>query len=173
MHPVLDIQAGKFNTFSGKVVDIMNPTVDMIDSRDIAMGLSNNCRWGGQCNHFYSLAQHSIYVATMAPAGLEPEALIHDASEAYLGDVIKPLKVILGKVYADIEEKWMRVICSKYGVDYNRLELIKEYDIAALVHEFDYFFKGERQCAEFHNILSNKRTVYEGFLNVWNATFPS
>lgn len=171
LHDVMNVEVGKFNTCYGKVADIMNPTRDMIDVRDIARGLANVCRFGGQIPQHYSVAHHSLYVAALAPDDLTMEALIHDASEAYLGDIIKPLKLIIGKVYSDIEEKWMRIICECFGVKYERLELVKKYDLLALQYEFDHFFKG----AGRHDLkcIMAYTEAYETFLYTIYNHFPN
>lgn len=132
---------GVFNTQSGLLVDINNPTADMINTGDIAHALSNTCRFNGHTSDFYSVAQHSLLVAVLAPKELRLEALLHDASEAYLGDVIKPLKNILGKTYTDLEDRFMEVIINKYGLDKQKLDSIKAYDKEALELEHDVFFK--------------------------------
>lgn len=143
-HPVLNVYDGLFNTVSGEVVSLHQPTPEMIFIDDIAHALGNICRFGGQVKRFYSVAQHCLVVAAMAPDNIKMEALLHDASEAYLGDVIKPLKVILGHVYTDIEDKFMCAITSRFGLETKHMELIKPLDNLALEVEFEYMHKGDR-----------------------------
>ena len=102
-HPVHEFYSGHFNTVSGKIIDLNHPTEDMIDIKDIAAALSKICRFGGQINQFYSVAQHCVLVAAMAPAIIKKEALMHDAAEAYLLDIPKPLKHQLGRSYKKFE----------------------------------------------------------------------
>ena len=142
MVALTNYQAGKFETFTGKEVDILNPTEKMICMEDISHGLANICRFGGHLNRHYSVAMHTLLVMDLAPVHLKQAALLHDASEAYLGDVIKPVKHILGKVYADLETNWTNVICSKFCVDPELLRLIKPYDIVALELEYKHIKKG-------------------------------
>ena len=59
---------------------------------DIAHGLAFQCRFNGQTGTFYSVAQHSLMVMSLVPEELQFAALLHDAAEAYLGDMVKPLK---------------------------------------------------------------------------------
>ena len=141
-HNVHAVYDGVFNTASGIIVDIHNPTPDMITLEDIACGLSKICRFGGQINEFYSVALHSCYVSQIAPPDIRLEALLHDASEAYLGDIIKPLKVILGATYTDIETRFMKVISAKFQLDWDDLQGIKQYDTKMLEIEHEYFQKG-------------------------------
>lgn len=142
-HPILDVSAGKFNTVSGKIIDINNPIIDMFCIEDIITGLSNLCRFGGQSNQFYSIAQHSILVSILAPESLKKAALMHDASEAYLGDIISPLKKILGSLYYPIEESFMKLIWEKYNLNWDDLAAIKGYDLKALEMEHVAFQQGD------------------------------
>ena len=132
-HPVHLCNDGVINTSSGKIIDLKNPTTDMIDIKDIANGLSKICRFGGQVTHYYSVAQHSVLVCYMMKEGegdYALEALLHDASETYLGDVIKPLKVILGNNYKWLENRFENVIAKKY-------DLLQSPDVEKLVHKYD------------------------------------
>lgn len=141
-HPVHQCNDGMFNTASGIKMDIKNPQPHMFTLTDIATGLGNICRFGGQLGKFYSVAQHSILVMYLAPAELKKAALLHDASEAYLGDVIKPFKVILGNAYSHFEASFMRVISEKYGVTESELDRVKQYDRIALEIEHNAFQRG-------------------------------
>lgn len=79
-------------TFSGKWIYPLDPRLDEIDLGDIAHALSNLCRFTGHCQ-FYSVAEHSCYVAaTVTDPRLRLPALLHDAAEAYLGDIAAPNK---------------------------------------------------------------------------------
>lgn len=107
---------------TGRQIDFQNPDASQVNLYDIARGLSNACRFAGQLEWHYSVAQHSVAVSrTMyglsggsRSAGLI--GLLHDASEAYTGDVPKPLKLELGSVFKDIENRLMRTIFRKYGI---------------------------------------------------------
>ena len=77
-------------TSSGARFDIQNPELDI---EDIAHALSNLCRFNGHVKYFYNVADHSIMVSFLM--GNELEGLLHDASEAYLSDVPKPIKQLL------------------------------------------------------------------------------
>ena len=123
---ILDVP-GKFTTFKGIEFDIMNPTPEMIDIEDIAHSLSNQCRWGGHTPFFHSVAEHCLLCAEMAPAPFRLEALMHDASEAYILDVPTPLKALLGN-YKEIEDKIMSVIAKKYGFNWPLSKTVKEID---------------------------------------------
>ncbi len=131
-HPIHACDDGKFNTSSGKVIDLHYPTVEMIDIEDIARSLSNICRFGGHVNQFYSVAEHSMLVCALAPQELKPYALLHDATEAYLGDVIKPLKNIIGSPYDLMEQTFEHRICQRFGLNSDLMRHIKPFDLKAL-----------------------------------------
>lgn len=144
---VTDNHLGKITTFSGIEIDLRNPRPENIHIRDIASGLSKICRFGGQCREFYSVAQHSVLVACFAPERLKKKALFHDGSEAYLGDVVKPLKNILGEPYGSLEGNFEHVIDEALGIppaDPEDLQEIKKYDILALHIENEAIRQGNR-----------------------------
>ncbi|MDP1810578.1 MAG: hypothetical protein Q8K66_04155 [Sediminibacterium sp.] len=140
-HTVTDSQDGVFNSYTGKLINLYQPTEDMIQIQDIGSALSKICRFGGHSSLFYSVAQHSVLVAALCGDELPKEALMHDAAEAYLGDVIKPLKIILGAGYADLEASFEAVISAKFGLASGKLikARIKKYDLMALDLEHKAF----------------------------------
>src|SRR5262249_55547179 len=113
-----------------------------VDIDDVARALSNQCRFGGNCRVFYSVAQHACLVADLVEArGADAEtqlwALLHDASEAYLVDLPHPLKhrSELGRLYAAAEEGLQAAICERFGLATTPPPLIKEVDRALLATE--------------------------------------
>jgi uncharacterized protein len=105
-------------TVSGKRVDVANMRPEDVCCCDIAHALSNICRFGGHTPHFYSVAQHSIVVADMLPKHLRLAGLLHDAAEAYVGDMVAPLKHgMISREYSEIEDAILRVIGKRFDVD--------------------------------------------------------
>ena len=134
---------GQIKTYKhGQIIDLANPTADNIYIGDISTALSKICRFGGHTEEFYSVAQHSVLVCMLAPIHLKAAALLHDATEAYLGDVVKPLKVLLGKPYTDLEDKCEAVIIQKFGLSKEHLQQVKVFDKLALEIENDALRKG-------------------------------
>jgi hypothetical protein len=167
MHPIHQID-GNFTMQSGITVNILNPTIEMIDLTDIVKSLSKICRFGGHLDEFYSVAQHSVLVEHLSPLQLKKAALIHDFSEAYLSDVIKPLKVLLEPIYGPIEERWERIIFQKFGVDYDLLKEVKPYDMQAVAIEYEYQFGDKTELIEiFKSKMQNSRR-YAHLLTCWN-----
>ena len=122
------------STFSGNRFYPLEPRIDRVAIEDIAHGLAYQCRFNGQTCEFYSVAQHSLVVAALVPPRLRMAALLHDAAEAYLGDMVKPLKVLLPE-FAAIEDKVTRIIGDTFGVDFSDYGPIKEADLIALATE--------------------------------------
>lgn len=125
-------------TNSGKVIDLLNPDPEQIDLADICEALPKICRFNGQINIHYSVAEHSMYVASLVPDKLKYQAILHDAAEAYICDIPTPLKRYLGKIYTDLEEKLNLAIGQKLGVDIVNLHSqVKQADAIVTISERD------------------------------------
>jgi 5'-deoxynucleotidase YfbR-like HD superfamily hydrolase len=122
------------STFSGNRFYPLEPRIDVVAIEDIAHGLAYQCRFNGQTRAFYSVAQQSLVVASLVPAHLRLAALLHDAAEAYLGDMVKPLKVLLPE-FAAIEDKVSAIIANTFGIDFSDYGPIKQADLIALATE--------------------------------------
>jgi hypothetical protein len=123
-------------TYTNKVFDlqIMNP--ESICLVDIAHGLSNTARFAAQLNGFLSVAQHSCLVASEVPDNLKLAALLHDASEAYLGDMPTPFKKLMPD-FKKHEVRLMKIIANKYGFEYPLNPIIKAADQKLLSVEWN------------------------------------
>lgn len=125
---------------SGKYLDLANPKCDQFEFSDIAGGLSKICRFGGQIERWYSVAEHSYHCAMQAatdglPVEVQRAVLLHDAAEAFVGDIVKPLKIMLPE-YENIEDAIGSVIEDRFGVDFIAYqETVKEIDRAMLIAE--------------------------------------
>tara|TARA_Y100000310_G_C20700591_1_gene829508 strand:- start:2114 stop:2668 length:555 start_codon:yes stop_codon:yes gene_type:complete len=111
--------------FSGRQFYPLEPRVEDVDIKDIAHALAMKCRFNGHCLKFYSIAEHSVRVANLLEedgyiAPIPLWGLIHDAGEAYLADVPRPIKKGI-PFFNELETKVLNVIVEALGID--RLEL--------------------------------------------------
>lgn len=122
--PALEPRAWQ-RMLSGRHLDILNPSPMDIEIEDIAHGLARVSRWNGQTKgtHLFSVAQHSVLVERLlrhnAPK-LEQKwqlaALLHDAPEYVIGDMITPFKYALGGIYRDIEDRLEKAVHIRFGL---------------------------------------------------------
>ena len=139
------------NTFSGKKFDPMHMNSEDVSLEDLAHALSLLCRGGGHLQYFYSVGQHSINCMKEARARgwskrIQLVCLLHDASEAYIADIIRPVKVHLSEYYK-IESKIMDCILEKFGLDDLSEEensRWKQIDDEILDHELRELMIGEK-----------------------------
>jgi uncharacterized protein len=118
---------------SGAWFDFGSPRTSDFTVEDIAHGLANICRYSGQCCRFYSVAEHSLLVSEVAE-GFEFEALLHDAAEAFIGDITRPLKQMLPD-FKRIEAAVQGAIMERFGVTSRLSPQIKDADLRVLAAE--------------------------------------
>jgi len=119
-------------TYSGSKFHFTNPQVEEIKIKDIAHHLSLLCRFNGACREFYSVADHSIRVSRLVPYNLKLAALLHDAAEAYIGDISRPVK------YAHKLDETERILTNAIDLRYsiNSIHpLIKQADNVMIATE--------------------------------------
>lgn len=145
---------GWMTTVKGRKVWPLDPRPEDFDPETFAHALSNICRFGGHCRSFYSVAQHSVVVMNCVESSLDRSiplleqmrlclvGLLHDAPEAILGDLVRPLKRALGmssKAYEIAEGKWCRAIEAQAGLPDKILidlpEIVKVADDRVLLAE--------------------------------------
>lgn len=138
-------KSGLIGTRSG-VYDLFNFKAEYVNKGDIFHVLSHMCRYGGRCNRFFSVAQHSILVSQIlrdsigSPhdgAGIVLGGLCHDFSEAYLTDIIRPIKMMIPDI-EEIEQSIMDAISSVIPTGYHDCPAVKEADNIALYHEANH-----------------------------------
>lgn len=129
-------------TVSGRRVNPFALRASDIDIDDIAHALANQCRFGGHCRPFYSVAQHSCLVADLVAvkggdATAELWALLHDAPEAYLSDLPHPLKHFseFGRLYREAEDRLQRAVTEHFGLASDPPAALLEADRALLAAE--------------------------------------
>jgi len=169
---------GCINTISGKKFNLLEPTVDMVDIEDIAKGLAYKPHFGGMSPRFFSVAEHSLLVRYLlikntvhVSPGIELAALLHDAAEAYIGNMLKPLKVHL-PYYCEVEDRILKVIFERFGLKVYLLKLLKKYDLKAQEIEYNCFFKGSEYPLLYHD-PEKAYLVYHAELQKSIATLQS
>lgn len=123
-------------TISGQYVNVFEPNPDTLLIEDIAHALSNQCRFGGHLPRFYSVAQHSLLCYMVAKEEEKYDALMHDASEAYLLDFPKPIKLEIAQ-YNDIEHNLMMVLSQKFNFNYPKSDEVERVDHYLLEWEWN------------------------------------
>ncbi|KAB1440348.1 hypothetical protein [Pseudodesulfovibrio senegalensis] len=127
-------------THTGKNLDLANPNSKEICIEDIAHHLAKLDRYNGAGHYSYSVGQHSLLVADALPKEYKLQGLLHDATEAYLGDVVSPLKAMLPE-YRRIEGQVMRAICNRFQITFPRPQIIKKADQAVMAAEMQQVVK--------------------------------
>ncbi|AXF86793.1 hypothetical protein DTO96_102549 [Ephemeroptericola cinctiostellae] len=129
-------QQAIIQTVSGRYIDLYNPKPEDFCLEDIAHHLSHVCRFGGATWDFYSVAEHSMAVAFLLPARLSLAGLLHDASEAFLGDMVSTVKRTLPS-YQYIEGVVQSAIYKQFDIDLSIEDaaLVKHADLVVLATE--------------------------------------
>lgn len=122
-------------TAAGRYFDLLQPHTNQIGIDEIAHALANICRFTGHTRVHYSVAQHSVLVSYLVPDQFAMHGLLHDAAEAFVGDVSSPLKRQL-RDYKSIESRVEHAVLSRFGLwgPDARAE-VKHADLVALVTE--------------------------------------
>jgi hypothetical protein len=132
--------------FSGKPFDGADPESWEFDIEDVARGLSLTCRFGGQLPRFYSVAEHSVIVSSLVEANggdarTVMAGLLHDAHEAFYGDVPHPFKILVPE-YVALMDRFDRALEAKIGLTTRQTEsdLVVLADRSAFMDEWEEFF---------------------------------
>lgn len=115
-------EAGKIRMLSGNLIDLRNLHDNDITIEDIAWGLGRTLRYGGHIREDYTVAHHSIIMSYLVPEEYALEALLHDAAEAYVGDIIWPVKALFPEVEA-FENMLANKILQRFGSKTHTQEL--------------------------------------------------
>ncbi len=162
---------------SGRRLDLLNPKSTDIETEDIAHGLARVARWNGQTSgpHAFSVAEHSLFVTDIllklkpdAPASWQMGALLHDAPEYVIGDLISPFKAAIGADYKVFELKILDAIHQRFGI------------ASDLTDEVQRFIKRADEISAFYEAIylagfsNDEATVYfsapesiDGDFNNW------
>lgn len=124
-------------TYTGLQFWPLDPRPEDICIEDIAHSLANQCRFAGHVSRFYSVAQHCHLASQLVPPEDALWALLHDATEAYLVDLPRPIKSDeeFGVIYREAEERVMLAICTKFGLSAAMPASVKYADNLLVVNE--------------------------------------
>src|ERR1035437_4738778 len=126
---LMDGLDGFIGTFSGLRFWPLDPNPEKILVEDIAHALAHQCRFGGHASRFYSVAEHSVHVSRLCPPDDAFWGLLHDASEAYLVDLPRPLKLLPEFApYREAERRLQRAVAVRFGLPPDQPARVTEAD---------------------------------------------
>lgn len=179
-------------TRSGRKFDLENIEDNMIDASDIAWSLAHICRFNGHCRRFYSVAEHTILMMRMPQLlgrvfdprtqyVLTGQILVHDAHEAFVGDMPRPMKKLLGSAWSDVEDRiatHVRKSLGVHGPEFDDWGNVKFFDSCMLAAEarelmswppFDWELPPE--AAESRLVISSPVGGPEALAQTWLSTY--
>lgn len=162
-------------TFTGKRVVPTNVGTDDVEIRDIAHSLSLINRFTGHTPKPYSVAQHSFLVSCLCPKEFRLWGLLHDAPEAYISDISRPLKLHFaassGSWLKDTERRVMDSICLKYNLQRDEPKCVKEADDTMLANEAFSFFGKTINYRFWHHRFDNGYLCLQNKIKPWRHSF--
>lgn len=152
------------STASGQKLYLTRPEEYNFTIEEIARGLSHICRFNGQCSRFYSVAEHSLLVHDFVrdfyhgedKKEIRLQALLHDATETYVGDLVSPMKAALPE-FEKIEQKVWQAIAAQLDVPITLHRVVKEFDFLAALAEKRDLFKTPPVWESEYEFLSRER----------------
>lgn len=158
---------GSIRTYSGLRLNPFYPRDEDILIEDIAHGLANTCRFGGQILSFYSVAEHSVLVSMLCDEEHAMQALMHDAAEAYIGDIPTPIKERISG-FDVIEESLLSIIFRKFNIDYPLSQNVHWADKKAFEIELKYF-EGKTNILSLKSPEDAKKMFLDRFQELRNT----
>lgn len=150
----------------------LDPRVEEIDPRDIAHALAHQVRFSGHTRGHYSVLEHSLRVADLVSPENRLYALLHDASEAYLQDVARPLKQLPEfALYRQAEADLMRIVEQRFQLRPGQPEEVDRADKAMLWHEYQALM--HYQLPEFSKWLGYGLEFPQGAMRDWREQPPA
>lgn len=121
-------------TYTGRAYWPADPKAEDVCIEDIAHALSMLCRYTGHCKRFYSVAEHSILISQVVPTECAFFGLMHDAQEAYVNDLARPIKPSVPD-YSKLEELNWIAICNAFRLPYKLPPIVKTMDMRICLDE--------------------------------------
>ena len=163
--PTSERKGDWIQTYKQKEFWPLDPRPEEVDIEDIAHALSLTCRFGGHCNAFYSVAQHSVFVSELVEESDSLVGLLHDATEAYIGDMVRPLKISLPD-FSKIEGEIEKIIFQHFGIiDYDKKRLKHADNIALYTEMRDLMGKPPRiwnEAEKYLPLIPEQRVIPVG-----------
>lgn len=156
-------------TSGNRYFDILNPLPTDIFIEDIAHALSNIARFSGNTREFYSVAQHCVLCSRINPKKQAFEKLLHDAAEAYIGDLVSPIKNLFPgykTFYKTIENRISQTVAARYDLSpgFADTDEVKRADLITLVNEKRFLFpKNDQDQFEWSGVFKNLERLGIGF----------
>lgn len=151
-------------TWTGKKFWPLDPRPEEVFIEDIAKSLSNTCRYNGHCD-FYSVAEHSVHISNHCHNSFALYGLLHDASEAYTGDIISPIKSDLVG-FKEIEFKISQVIYERFGV-------LNDYFVCKnILNQIDKSIRVNEKLSILKHNIEEWRDSYPGISNLKIKKWP-
>jgi hypothetical protein len=137
-------------TYSGHEFYPADPRPEEIDIRDIGHALSNICRFTGHSQRFYSVAEHCVHVSNCVGPEDALWALLHDASEAYICDMARPVKhgTPIGPIYKAMEDGIMAAVCQRFVLPAKQPDAVTRADNGMLWREYELLFRHRKPAWE-------------------------
>lgn len=149
------VTSSSIHTFTGRFVNPLELQTEDVCIEDIAHALANQCRFSGHVKKFYSVADHSLICSYIVDPELALDALLHDAAEAYLQDMARPLKQDprFGQAYRGAEKRAEKVIAEVFGTTYPIPDEVYVADNTALVTEARDLMHGTDHWGETYRAI--------------------
>ena len=104
---------------NNKTVNLLDIQPEDIDIKMIATSLGRQARWNGNGRGFYSVAEHCVVMSKFVPDNIALACLLHDAHEAFTGDIIRPFKKLIENVVEDVQANIDETVCKVFKVEYS------------------------------------------------------
>ena len=167
---------GRFWSIFKDVIDARHPDPEVLNLEDISISLGNICRFGGHLRDFYSVADHSRFVARILVARNVDQktvlaGLVHDVVEVITGDIISPMKPIFGEGLKQVDDLWTPVVEKFFGLESGATSVpeVKAADLAAYYVENQILRGWPGQHVQHLNDAGGPTEAMEKYGGLWRT----